>query len=67
MSIINYFYHFLTILVICHFSFVREILSVSCEDAKLGLKMNGYVTNANYSVKKFLFLLFINRKFLMSK
>lgn len=25
-------------------------------------KMNGYISNANYSVKKCIFLLFINRK-----
>ena len=40
----------------------RELLSVSCESKELGFKMDGQVTNANYSVKKFQFLLFINRK-----
>ena len=40
----------------------RELLSVSCENKELGFKMDGHVTNANYSVKKFQFLLFINRE-----
>lgn len=40
----------------------RELLPVSCENVRLGFKMNGYVTNANYSVKKLQFLLFINRE-----
>ncbi len=31
------------------------------DDAELGFKMQGLVTNANYSVKKLQFLLFINR------
>ena len=35
---------------------------MSCENSKLGFKMDGLVTNANYSVKKLQFLLFINRK-----
>ena len=35
---------------------------MSCENGKLGFKMDGYVTNANYSVKKLQFLLFINRE-----
>lgn len=42
----------------------REILSVSCENKQLGFKMEGQITNANYSVKKLQFLLFINRKIL---
>ena len=41
----------------------RELLEVSAEDKKLGFKMNGYVSNANYSMKKLLIILFINRKF----
>lgn len=40
----------------------REILCVSCENKQLGFKMEGQITNANYSVKKLQFLLFINRK-----
>ena len=39
----------------------RELLPVSCENKKLGFKMDGFITNANYSVKKLQFLLFINR------
>lgn len=41
----------------------RELIEVGCEDANLAFKMKGYITNANYSVKKSVFLLFINRKF----
>lgn len=40
----------------------RELLSVSCENKQLGFKMEGEITNANYSVKKLQFLLFINRE-----
>ena len=40
----------------------RELLEVACEDKRLGFKLRGYVSNANYSVKKFIFLLFINRE-----
>ena len=40
----------------------RELLEVSAEVSHLGLKLEGCVTNANYSVKKSVFLLFINRK-----
>lgn len=40
----------------------RELLSVSCENKELGFKMEGQITNANYSVKKLQFLLFINRE-----
>ena len=45
-------------------SIARELLSLSCEDTKLGFKMTGYISNANYSVKKLNFILFINRKVL---
>ncbi|XP_051624554.1 DNA mismatch repair protein Mlh1 isoform X2 [Manacus candei] len=38
----------------------RELIEVGCEDANLAFKMKGYITNANYSVKKCIFLLFIN-------
>ena len=44
----------------------REILAVSCENKELGFKMEGQITNANYSVKKLQFLLFINRKITVS-
>nr|XP_060637654.1 DNA mismatch repair protein Mlh1 [Anolis sagrei ordinatus] len=40
----------------------RELIEVGCEDATLAFKMKGYVTNANYSVKKCTFLLFINHR-----
>ncbi len=43
---------------VCH-----ELLEVACEDKRLGFKLRGYVSNANYSVKKFVFLLFINREY----
>ncbi|OXB83219.1 UNVERIFIED_CONTAM: hypothetical protein H355_001971 [Colinus virginianus] len=39
----------------------RELIEVGCEDANLAFRMKGYITNANYSVKKCIFLLFINR------
>lgn len=46
-----------------NFSFsTRELIEVGCEDKTLAFKMNGYISNANYSVKKCIFLLFINRK-----
>lgn len=44
----------------------RELLSVSCENKELGFKMDGQITNANYSVKKLQFLLFINREIFIS-
>ena len=40
----------------------KELLSVSCDNPQYGLKVNGYITNANYSVKKLIFLLFINHR-----
>jgi DNA mismatch repair protein MLH1 len=44
----------------------RELLEVSAEDKKLGFKMNGYVSNANYSMKKLLIILFINHRLVES-
>ena len=41
----------------------RELLEVSQEDPKLSYKLHGFVSNANYSMKKGTFLLFINRKY----
>ena len=57
------------VFVICCECFVlpmccRELLAVSCENTRLGFKMSGHVTNANYSVKKLQFTLFINRELL---
>lgn len=40
----------------------RELIEVSFEEPKFAFKMKGYISNANYSVKKCIFLLFINRK-----
>lgn len=40
----------------------RELLDVDHEDKSLGFSMKALVTNANYSVKKSTFLLFINHR-----
>lgn len=40
----------------------KELLEVELLDEKLNFKMNGYISNANYSVKKLVFLLFINNR-----
>ena len=40
----------------------KEILDISCDNHQYGFKMSGYITNANYSIKKFTFLLFINHR-----
>ncbi|KPP59518.1 DNA mismatch repair protein Mlh1-like [Scleropages formosus] len=41
----------------------RELIEVGCEDQKLAFKLRGFISNANYSVKKCIFLLFINRAY----
>lgn len=41
----------------------RELIEVGCEDQKLAFKMKGYISNANYSVKKCILILFINRTY----
>lgn len=40
----------------------RELLEFSCEDTTLKFEAKGYISNANYSVKKCIFLLFINSR-----
>ncbi|XP_013918263.1 PREDICTED: DNA mismatch repair protein Mlh1 [Thamnophis sirtalis] len=44
----------------------RELIEVGCEDATLAFKMKGLVTNANYSMKKCIFLLFVNHRLVES-
>ena len=43
-------------------SVAKELLEVNCEDAILKFSAKGYVTNANYSLRKCTFLLFINHR-----
>ena len=43
----------------------RELLDVKVEDARLGLEVSGLVSNANYNVKRAMFLLFINSESLL--
>ncbi|XP_068709334.1 DNA mismatch repair protein Mlh1-like isoform X1 [Montipora foliosa] len=40
----------------------RELMEVSCDNQRYAFKMHGYISNANYSVKKLQFLLFINHR-----
>ena len=40
----------------------KELLEVNVEDAKLCFRMTGFISNANFSVKKVIFLLFINNR-----
>lgn len=44
----------------------RELIEVSFEEPKFAFKMKGYISNANYSVKKCIFLLFINHRLVES-
>ncbi|XP_030850458.1 DNA mismatch repair protein Mlh1 [Strongylocentrotus purpuratus] len=40
----------------------RELLEINHENSGLGFKLSGQVSNANYSVKRLIFLLFINHR-----
>ncbi|XP_060678880.1 DNA mismatch repair protein Mlh1 isoform X2 [Hemiscyllium ocellatum] len=44
----------------------RELIEVCFEDPKFAFTMKGYISNANYSVKKCIFLLFINHRLVES-
>lgn len=44
----------------------RELIEVGCEDPKLAFKFSGYVSNANYSIKKCILILFINHRLVES-
>lgn len=43
-------------------SVAKELLEVSVENKKYSFKMHAHISNANYSVKKLIFLLFINHR-----
>lgn len=43
-------------------SIAKELLNISHENQQMSFKLNGYITNANYSMKKCTFLLFINHR-----
>ncbi|XP_041367878.1 DNA mismatch repair protein Mlh1-like [Gigantopelta aegis] len=47
-------------------SVARELLEVTHEDSRLSFKIHGFVSNANYSMKKSVFLLFINHRLVES-
>ncbi|CAL1578362.1 unnamed protein product [Knipowitschia caucasica] len=44
----------------------RELIEVGCEDQKLAFKVKGYISNANYSMKKCIMVLFINHRLVES-
>jgi DNA mismatch repair protein MLH1 len=41
---------------------VKELIPVGISDSSLSFKTTGFISNANYSEKKFTFILFINGK-----
>jgi len=43
-------------------SVASELLELSKSFRKLEFEVNGYISNANYNLKKMIFLLFINRE-----
>ncbi|XP_066260659.1 DNA mismatch repair protein Mlh1-like [Euwallacea similis] len=45
----------------------RELIEFEVEDSNLQFKCTGYITNVNYSTKKFQFLLFINHRLVDSQ
>ncbi len=46
--------------------FSEELVKVNLSDTSLGLKINGLVTNPNFSVRKFRFILFVNHRLVES-
>ncbi|XP_033957186.1 DNA mismatch repair protein Mlh1 isoform X2 [Pseudochaenichthys georgianus] len=44
----------------------RELIEVGCEDQKLAYQMKGHISNANYSMKKCILVLFINHRLVES-
>jgi len=44
----------------------KELLEVSLEDTQLSFKLHGYISNANYSIKRCTLLLFINHRLVES-
>ncbi|KAK7072700.1 DNA mismatch repair protein [Halocaridina rubra] len=47
-------------------SVAKELLEITCSDEQLKFTCSGYISNANYSVKKITMLLFINHRLVES-